>query len=233
MVDTFYTKSLSEEGMVQLNPEESFHLATVLRKKEGDMVLLFDGLGNKSFGKIVQVDKKCSIIHNSTITYDPIEVFHSIAIAPTKNIDRFEYFLEKSVEIGIQAIFPILTKHSERKVINHERLEKIVLAAAKQCGTAHLPILHPLQPFSNAISTIHAAIKLIATCDGETKPFHEMYVPNQNSIIFVGPEGDFSKEEVEKASQAAYTPVSLGKNRLRVETAGILICAQAVLLNQK
>lgn len=218
--------------MAQLSPEESFHLATVLRKKEGDLVMLFDGKGNKSMGKVVQADKKCSIIHNSTLDFTPPRVFHDIAIAPTKNIDRFEYFLEKSVEIGVGSIYPILTKHSERKVINHERLEKIIVAAAKQCGTAYVPVLHPLQKISSCIQHLHHEVKLIATCEGTTQPFHELYTPNKNSIIFVGPEGDFSKEEVDVAQKSGLQAVSLGENRLRVETAGIYICAQAVLLNQ-
>lgn len=231
-MDTFFHETLIENTDISLKPEESFHLATVLRKKPGEAVCLMDGKGSRGVAEIIVPDKKCSILRIKSVEFHTEVHFHTIAIAPTKNIDRFEFFLEKAVEIGVKSFIPMLTKNAERKVLNMERMEKIILSASKQSKTAYLPSIHPLQKFTEVIAFSGYDQKLIATCTEKTVSLKEAYQPRKNSIIFVGPEGDFSPEEVNLAMANRVLPISLGEQRLRVETAGITICAQIVLLNQ-
>lgn len=232
-MDTFYSPVLQENTTIQLNKDESFHLFSVLRKREGEQILVIDGNGMKAAGKIVVADKIGSMIQVGTIMFQSDKNFHTLAIAPTKHMDRFEYFVEKSIEMGIHGIAPILTKNSERKVINSERIHKIMLSAVKQSRAFYLPILYPIQKFSSLIQQEDTGEKYVATCIKDAPLFQNVYRPNQKSIIFVGPEGDFAEDEVINAIENKANLISLGENRLRVETAGILICATITLLNQK
>ena len=148
-----------------------------------------------------------------------------IAIAPTKSIERIEWFLEKATEIGISRVTPLLCRYSERKEIKADRLEKVMVSAMKQSLKAYLPQLDPLTKFSDFISQPFDGQKFIAHCDEQHRDLlKKMVVPNQNYLILIGPEGDFSSEEIEMAIQEGFKPVSLGDSRLRTETAGVVAC---------
>lgn len=231
-MDIFFHDTLIENTDITLVSVESFHLAAVLRKRAGEQVGLMDGKGHNAVAEIIVSDKKCSILRIKSVAFRQQVHHHTIAIAPTKNIDRFEFFLEKAVEIGVNSILPILTKNAERKVLNMERMEKIILAAAKQSNAAYLPSIQPLQKFAEVIALNGFDQKLIASCTEKTVSLKSAYQGAKNSIIFVGPEGDFSPDEVKLAIEHRALPISLGEQRLRVETAGMVICAQIVLLNQ-
>ncbi|MEN8116270.1 MAG: RsmE family RNA methyltransferase, partial [Bacteroidota bacterium] len=155
-----------------------------------------------------------------------------IVIAPTKNIDRFEWFLEKCTEIGIDEITPILSEHSERKVIKPGRLEKIVVSAMKQSVKAYLPKLNELTSFNDLVKTSDAPAKFIAHCNGGEKPHLKNNIePGKNVLILIGPEGDFSPAEVELAKENGFKEISLGTSRLRTETAGVVACHIVNLIN--
>jgi 16S rRNA (uracil1498-N3)-methyltransferase len=155
-----------------------------------------------------------------------------VAIAPTKNMERIEWFLEKATEIGIDHINPLLCCFSERKEIKGERLEKVMVSAMKQSLKAYLPQLDPLTRFSDFISQPFEGQKFIAHCDEQHRDvLKQLILPNQQYLILIGPEGDFSPEEISLAIQAGFHPVSLGDSRLRTETAGLVACHTFNLMN--
>ena len=212
-----------------LSEEESQHAVKVLRLQVGDDIVVVDGVGGYYQAKIpLPHPKHCAFeIVQSTLGYGKRNYKLHIAIAPTKNIDRLEWFIEKAVEIGVDAITPVLCRHSERKIIKSERLEKIVVSAAKQSIKAYFPIFNPLCTFDELLKQHPAKTKFIAHCYPEEKSLLKDLLPEQDDIlILIGPEGDFSPEEVAKALQNGFRPVSLGESRLRTETAGVVACAQ-------
>jgi 16S rRNA (uracil1498-N3)-methyltransferase len=218
-----------------LNEEESFHCTKVLRLKEGDGIHLTNGKGEIFEATITQVEKKTVKLKvERTIGEYGKRSFHiHIAFAPTKNIDRFEWFLEKATEIGIDEITPIICEHSERSTIKHERQERVIIAAMKQSLKAYKPILnHPIN-FKNFIAqTFHECNKYIAVCEADNRQLlKNVCPPNSNYLILIGPEGDFSSEELVFAKQRGFQPVSLGTNRLRTETAGVVACHIGNLIN--
>ncbi|MDO4881615.1 MAG: RsmE family RNA methyltransferase, partial [Capnocytophaga sp.] len=171
--------------------------------------------------------KKCVAQIVNFKEYPPLPYYLHIAIAPTKMNDRFEWFLEKATEIGISEITPLITEHSERKVINKERLERIILSAMKQSLQMHKPILNEAESFVNFIKKEQKNIKFIAHCQKEDRKIlqKELYKNNVNEIlILIGPEGDFSSQEIQKTLEKGFIPVSFGEHRLRTETAGIVAC---------
>jgi len=156
-----------------------------------------------------------------------------VAIAPTKNIDRFEWFLEKATEIGIDEITPLLCERSERKILKAERLEKIIESAMKQSLKFHLPKLNPLIKFSDFINQDFDSDLYIAHCEEtDKKTLKSMLVPNKNTTILIGPEGDFSTVEIEKAMQQNFVSITLGETRLRTETAGLVATQMVSFINQ-
>ena len=156
-----------------------------------------------------------------------------IAIAPTKNIERIEWFLEKATEIGINRVTPLLCRFSERKEIKAERLEKVMISAMKQSLKAYLPQLDELTRFNEFIQQPFDGQKYIAHCDNQHRDLlRNKVIPGQNYLILIGPEGDFSTEEIELALKHGFQPVSLGESRLRTETAGLVACHTVNLLNQ-
>ena len=156
-----------------------------------------------------------------------------MAVAPTKNIDRFEWFLEKSTEIGIDEITPLLTEHSERKIIKPERLEKVIIAAMKQSLKAYKPKLNELTPFRKIIAANSFEEKYIAHCyDGEKQGLKTIAGKGKNILILIGPEGDFSTDEIKVARETGFTEISLGNSRLRTETAGVVACHIINLVNE-
>ena len=146
----------------------------------------------------------------------------SIAIAPTKNMSRFEWFLEKATEIGIQHIYPIITRYSERKNIKEDRCTKVLLSAMKQSQQFYLPTFHKVQVWKDFIKNDFPEQRFIAYVDAQNNPLSKIYRANNDVIVLIGPEGDFSKEEIEEAFNNNFQAVGLGKNRLRTETAGIV-----------
>ncbi len=214
---------LPDTGTLILSEEESKHLCKVMRKDLGDKVLILDGKGKKATAEITLAHSKkaeVSILEIQTIERRSV-VHLTIAIAPTKNLNRIEYFVEKATEIGIDAIQPILCHQSERKILKTDRLEKIAIAAMKQSGQVFLPHITELISVMEFIATHPNG--LIAYCqDHLTNPQLLNEVKNRESItILIGPEGDFTQEEVNFALENGYKTLSLGNSILRTETAGV------------
>jgi len=230
----FYVPNISGAEVV-LDETESKHAIRVLRLQNGNRVQVIDGKGGFYEAEITDANpKKCRLsIVNSTLEFGKKDFHLHIAIAPTKNIERFEWFLEKATEIGIDEITPLLTSHSERKTINPDRLEKILISAMKQSLKAYLPKLNSLTTLKELIINNKTENKYIAYCD-EIQKTHlkDLVISGKNTLILIGPEGDFSAEEVKLAIGKGFSVVSLGNSRLRTETAGIVACHIVNLANE-
>lgn len=234
-MNLFYTPDISGEYYT-LNAEESKHCVRVLRFSEGEPVALVDGRGNWYNGVIDRADAKgCGVkILEKKEGFGQRPFRLHLAVAPTKNIDRTEWMLEKCTEIGIDEITMLNTEHSERKVVKDERLEKVIIAAMKQSLKAFLPRLNPMTDFRTFVNARPEAQKFIAHChDGEKKRLDELYIPGNDVVILIGPEGDFSQKEVALAANAGFLPITLGTSRLRTETAGIVACHSINFLNKQ
>lgn len=232
----FYTNNIEGE-IAWLDDMEARHCLQVLRKKEGDSLIFVDGQGGYYEGVIDEIGKKnCSVrIVKKTSNYQQAKVNIHIAIAPTKNIGRFEWFLEKATEIGVNKITPLYCQRSERNKIRLDRLEKILLSAMKQSLKAYLPLLEPITNFQSFLD--HPSLKaescFIAHCaEGVKSHLKDNYHPGSDVTILIGPEGDFSEKEIEMARAKAIKEISLGPSRLRTETAGIVACHIINLLNE-
>lgn len=216
-----------------LTADESWHCAKVLRKKAGDAVRLIDGLGNFYEGLLETVsEKQCRVkITAGPLSWARRDYRLHLAIAPTKQMDRIEWMIEKAVEIGIDEISFLQCKNSERTVVKTERISKIVESAVKQSLQALLPKVNGLVPFKEILRDA-AGQKLIAHCfEMEKTSVKTIPFKNQSSLVLIGPEGDFTKEEVALAIAAGFKSLSLGENRLRSETAGLYVCQAASLLS--
>ncbi|HOY49218.1 MAG TPA: RsmE family RNA methyltransferase [Flavobacteriales bacterium] len=224
----FYTTTFQGDKAI-LTEEESLHLSKVLRLKEGASVLLLDGKGGMFEGEVLLVHKKNSAIGNLRrlpVTNSRPYRLH-VAIAPTKMMERLEWFLEKATEIGIDEITPLITNRTERDQVKMQRVEKIVLAAMKQSMTATMPVLNEVTTFATFLKKETSGLKLIAHCIPGEKPLLTQKASQADQItILVGPEGDFTAEEVGSALKVGYEAISLGQSRLRAETAGVVVCAQ-------
>ncbi len=222
-MNLFYAPDLSSEKKEYIfDKGESRHIAKVLRKSIGDILYITNGLGDLFTVKIADNNPnktRVEIIESSHRPSSP-KYIH-IAIAPTKSIDRFEWFLEKAVEIGVNEITPILTEHSERKKINPERLERVIIAAMKQSLRLHKPILNPLTKWGDFIQNRKEDQKFIAYCKAE-KNLSTLLKPVPSYLLCIGPEGGFSPQEIELAKENNFILAGLSKNRLRTETAGIV-----------
>lgn len=219
-----------------LSEEESQHAVRVLRLQAGDELEVVDGAGGYYFAVVTNPHPKhCEFQIKEIITeYGKRDYRLHIAIAPTKNIERLEWFIEKCTEIGVDEITPILCRFSERKIIKPERLEKIIVSAAKQSLKAYFPILNPMCSFRDFIQQTTVSQKFIAHCYEQDKQLlQQVYQKSSDAVILIGPEGDFSPEEVQAAIQHQFHPVSLGSSRLRTETAGIAACHTVALMNEK
>ncbi len=230
----FYTSEIAGNTYT-LDETESKHCIRVLRLDVGDEITLVDGRGGFFTAEITYPNpKRCEVkVIKTELNFGLRKFQVHIAIAPTKNIERIEWFLEKATEIGINRVTPLLCRFSERKEIKPERLEKVMVSAMKQSLKAYLPQLDPLTKFNDFISQPFDGQKFIAHCDEQHRDLlKKMVVPNQNYLILIGPEGDFSSEEIELAIKAGFHPVSLGDSRLRTETAGVVACHTFNLLNE-
>ena len=231
----FYTADINGDYCF-LNEEESKHCIRVLRLKIGDGISITDGKGNLYDAIIESSDFKNTKVKVVEVhsKHEKRPYYLHIGIAPTKNIDRFEWFLEKSTEIGIDEITPLITEHSERTIINPHRLERVIISAMKQSLKTYKPVLNPISYFKDFVEVDHSKkLRFIAHCKDENRPLlKNEYLPGHDTIIIIGPEGDFSGSEIEKALYNGYKPVSLGSSRLRTETAGIIACHTINLLNE-
>jgi len=234
IMQVFYTPDIKNITYA-LTPEESKHAVKVLRMEAGDEVCMIDGKGGLYYGIIDEPDaKKCTIrVIEKIEQYNRRNYYLHIAIAPTKNIDRFEWFLEKATEIGIDEITPLLCQRSERKTVKPERLRKIILSAMKQSIKAYEPKLNPLTKFTDFINNPDYENIFIAHCEDNPKQSLKSTIEPFNKItILIGPEGDFSPQEIELAKNKRITEVHLGKSRLRTETAGIVACHTVNLIKE-
>ena len=230
----FYSPSIDNDFAI-LNEEEAAHATQTLRLKLNDNVYVTCGDGKIYEATIYQIEKKKCVLKLLKIADEfNISSFCHIAIAPTKNVERLEYFLEKATEIGITSITPLLCQRSERTVIKPERLEKIIISAMKQSLSGYLPKLNPLQSLEKFLKNSKALDqKFIAHCNSNSLPLlKNLYQNASDCVILIGPEGDFTTAEVEEAEQQNFVSVSLGNTRLRTETAGLVACHTIALLNQ-
>lgn len=231
----FYNPTINETTEnFSFDKEESKHIIKVLRKKDSDILHVTNGLGYLFKTEITLAsDNKCTVKIISFEKTAPSKFHLHLAVAPTKMNDRFEWFLEKATEIGIHEITPIICDRSERKVINNERFDKIILAAMKQSNELFLPKLNEAISFKEFVKQKQEGFKFIAHCEETNKKtLKSALEPNKNVTLLIGPEGDFTEKEIELALDSNYIPVSLGNTRLRTETAAIVACHSVVFINE-
>lgn len=231
----FYNPDIDESTeSFSFDKEESRHIIKVLRKKDSDILYVTNGLGLLFETEITLAsDNKCIVQVLSIKKSDEPKFRLHLAVAPTKMNDRFEWFLEKATEIGIQEITPIICDRSERKVINLERFEKIILSAMKQSNETYLPKLNEAISFKEFIKQKNEGLQLIAHCEEtDKKSLKQILKPNESVTMLIGPEGDFSEKEIALALDNNYQPVTLGNTRLRTETAAIVACHSIVFFNE-
>ncbi len=225
----FFDRHLAfDNATFLIEANESNHILRVLRKNKGDIIFVTNGMGDVCKAEISNIiSKRCEINILETFSEPPLPYDLHIAIAPTKSADRFEYFLEKSTEIGITEISPIISENSERKRLNNSRCQKIIQSAMKQSQRCHLPKLNELRDFKTFInSNFDGYNTCIAHCEDDQKRlFQSERRKHDKILILIGPEGDFSPEEIKLALSQGFKAVSLGDKRLRTETAGIVACA--------
>ncbi|MFI3306324.1 MAG: 16S rRNA (uracil(1498)-N(3))-methyltransferase [Rikenellaceae bacterium] len=220
-----------------LTEEESKHAVRVLRLAEGDTIHITDGRGNMYRCSVVDPHpKRCSVsVVEHFAEHNPLPYRLVMAVAPTKNSDRYEWFLEKATEIGITDIVPILTAHSERKTVKHEREARVVTAAMKQSIKAYHPTLHHLTTLAEILGRDFDGDKFIAHCNTSDNkpPLPTLLRPSTPTMILIGPEGDFSPEEVAQALEAGFREISLGNQRLRTETAAVVATTMVAIRNME
>ena len=229
----FYTPDIQVSN--ELPEEEAQHCTRVLRLNIGDEITLTDGKGNFYQAEITAAtNKRCQVAIKEPRYQEPLWPCHlHIAMAPTKNMDRNEWFAEKATEIGFDELTFLNCRFSERKVIKTERISKILVSAIKQSLKARLPKLNEMTDFHTFIQQDFEGQKFIAHCyEGEKKQLKEALTPGEDALVLIGPEGDFSEEEVQKAIEHGFVPISLGKSRLRTETAALVACHTLNLMNQ-
>lgn len=243
-MEIFFTNNISGSEAI-LDPEESRHCVKVLRHKRGDEISFIDGKGGLYKGEISDTSgNRCKIrIKENIQKYMARSYFLHMAVAPTKNLERYEWFMEKATELGMDELTPIIGDHSERKVFKPERGERILLSATKQSLKACIPILNPMTTAKKFITDSDGfeGVKLIAHCNEGSRTdlvrFPEYNVTAENSekgdkrfLILIGPEGDFSTEEVALAVSHGFVPITLGESRLRTETAALTVVAAIYFL---
>lgn len=229
----FYTPDI--QNRAELPAEEAAHAVRVLRLQAGDEVTLTDGKGNFYRAEIsVASNKRCLVNILETQPQEPLWQGHlHIAMAPTKNMDRTEWFAEKATEIGFDELTFLNCRFSERKVIKTERIQKILVSAIKQSLKARLPRLNEMTDFNKFVRQPFNGQKFIAHCyEGEKPLLKDILKQEEDALVLIGPEGDFSEEEVKLAIEQGFQPISLGRSRLRTETAALVACHILNLQNQ-
>lgn len=229
----FYTPDIQQRN--ELPPDEAKHCLRVLRLTSGDEITLTDGKGNFYKAEIEgETPKACSVIIKETRWQEPLWNGHlHVAVAPTKNMDRNEWFAEKATEIGFDELTFLDCRYSERRVIKTDRIEKIMVSAIKQSLKARLPKINGMTLFKSFIQQVQGEQKFIAHCyEGDKPLLKDAIEPGKDAVILIGPEGDFSEDEVKQAMEKGFVPISLGKSRLRTETAALVACMTLNQANQ-
>ena len=234
----FYCPDIAE--ILTLGEEDSKHCVKVLRMAEGDTIEVVDGNGTLYTCRITMAHPKRCAIEVTERMQQPPHWGHRIVlgVAPTKNLDRIEWLVEKCVEMGVDRIIPLRCHNSERTVLKTERLKKIMVSAMKQSLKATLPLLDEMTPVAQVLAEPFEGTRSIAYCDeqlprGQRLTLTGVYRPGHDVMVLIGPEGDFSPEEVQAARDAGFMPVTLGESRLRTETAGMMAVAAIHILDSK
>lgn len=231
-MNLFYSPHIKEDTL-ELDEKESKHSVRVLRLRKGDRVHLVDGRGGW-YEAVIEDDhpRRCRLrILSRTPDHHPLPYALHLAISPTRSMDRFEWFLEKATEIGITEITPLICHRTERTRFNAGRLERIIIAAMKQSLRAYKPILNEPATLADFVHTDRPGTRGIAHCVPANRISISDLSPNSRYTLLVGPEGDFTGEEIGMAVEAGYIPFHLGESRLRTETAGIYICTAISLFS--
>lgn len=231
----FYNPHINQaDSLFVFDKEESKHIIKVLRKKESDILFVTNGLGFLFKTEIkLASDSKCTVAILSFEQQDVTKFKLHLAVAPTKMNERYEWFLEKATEIGIQEITPIICEHSERKIVKTDRFQKIIESAMKQSLHFFIPKLNEPITFKEFIKKDFIGQKFIAHCEEtDKKSLKNIVQASQDCTILIGPEGDFSVKEIQTALDNKFIPVSLGNTRLRTETAAVVACHSVVFLNE-
>ena len=234
----FYDPQFTPDSQnIRLGDDEARHALKVLRLDAGDTLCVTDGRGNLYTCRIDSADRRrCELtLHAEQVQSGCGQLPYrlTMAVAPTKNIDRFEWFLEKATEVGVSEIIPIETARSERRALKPERAAKVIAAAVKQSLKCYCPKLHELTPFAELLSMPFAGRKFIAHCDagGERRFLGDLLQAGDDAMVLIGPEGDFSPEEIAAALAHGFLPVTLGHQRLRTETAAVVATVIAAAIN--
>jgi len=229
----FFDPSVQASGDHHLPEDESRHAALILRLKAGDLIEVLNGKGGIFRCEITEISKKvCKYRIHESREVEKNNFNTHLIIAPTKNMDRMEWLVEKLVEVGVYKITFIAAQNSERRKLRLDRLEKKAISALKQSGNPFLLELIDLIPLNNVLKNDSSSIKLIAHVDQTHKYISNVVQPKKDTTILIGPEGDFTKQEVEEAIASGYKAVSLGPNTLRTETAGLVACCYIGFINK-
>lgn len=232
----FYNPDIQPgDSSFTFDKDESRHIVKVLRKKEGDIIHMSNGNGFLFTSEITFAsEKKTEVKITNEQRFEPAQYYLHLAVAPTKMNDRYEWFLEKATEIGINEITPLICEHSERTAFKAERFEKILQSAMKQSLQYYLPKLNEPVPFKNFIADKKEGQLFIAHCEETDKKLLKTELKQkQNVTLLIGPEGDFSSKEIELALANGYVPVSLGNTRLRTETAAVVAAHSVAFVNEE
>lgn len=224
----------TQDPYATLPPEESKHCVRVLRMQLGDELYVTSGDGTMCRARIADPDPTaCQVeITERLPNYGARPFKLHMAVAPTKNNARMEWFVEKAVEIGVDRITPIICQHSERGTLNTDRLHKIALSAMKQSLQASLPQIDPPTPFTRLLEEPLPSCPLACHCAGDDRrTLHQLYTPGSDALVLIGPEGDFSPDEISRCLSLGIQPVTLGNNRLRTETAALYALTTLNFLN--
>lgn len=229
----FYTE-LIIDNVCYLQHTEAAHCAKVLRCKVGEQIECMNGIGNLWLGKIASIQKHDVVVDLEKMLETQSENRNklSIAISNVKNPARLEWFVEKATEIGVDEIFPIIAERTEKESLKIDRLQNIIISAAKQSKQLFFPKLHPIIALKSAWARFDFPNQYIAHCNDEKQHFANVYPKMEKALLLIGPEGDFTKDEVSEAINKNFHPVSLGSSILRVETAGIYACSVVSALNE-
>lgn len=230
----FYCPDIND-SIYTLDKDESLHALKVLRLSKGEIIQIINGKGGMYTAEIIETTSgKCTVQITATENeYEKRPFRLHMAVAPTKHNDRFEWFIEKAVEIGIDELTPVISSNSERKAVNLERLHRIVVAAAKQSIKAYMPKINEAVTFNRLITDATEEYRFIAHCN-EGKKEHLLHgcPPGKSVLLAIGPEGDFTPTEVEQAIAKNFRAVTLGNSRLRTETAAVVACTQLNFINE-
>lgn len=231
----FYNANITEgDEFINFSKDESRHIIKVLRKSIADKLNITNGKGWLFTAEIININSKSCEAKIVEAKLQPPRPYRlHLAVAPTKMNDRYEWFLEKATEIGIDSITPIICHNSERKTIKEDRYERVIQSAVKQSLNCYFPKLNSARSFSDFINQDLEEQRFIAHCEN-TNRIHlkDCVKPNQHILILIGPEGDFSISEIEEAALKNFKPITLGNSRLRTETAAIVAVHTVALINQ-